>query len=251
MSRIVQIIAGLALAFCLLAQESLLHAGENAAFTYLWGGFATSLTARSAQQRHNSIIAARDLDGLVIPPGGVFSFNERIGARERGKGYAAAPHIDAQGLLQDTPGGGICQLASTIYNAGLQAGMTVLERHPHSRAVGHVPPGRDATISSWRKDLKLGNPFPHPLQLRVGISRDRLSASFNAPVAQPFRTEIITTRSQLPAETIVRSAAQTNRQAGAPGYRVTARRIMHDTAGAREELLSEDTYPAPSRIIGQ
>lgn len=234
----------------LLASNCFAFEAETVPFSHLWGGFATSLSVRSPQQRNNTAIAANELNGLVIPPGGIFSFNERVGARERNKGYTEAPFIDAQGQLQDTPGGGICQLASTIYNAGLQAGMTVVERHPHSRVVGHVPPGRDATIASWRKDLKLGNPFPYPLQLQIHIDRNRLTSSFRSTVAQPFKTEIITTRHQLFPETVVRQGQTGNNQNGSPGYRVTTRRIISSTSGIQEETISDDSYPAPSRIIG-
>lgn len=238
------------LVLVLLQQPEPLHASDKDQFLHFWGGFATSLSVRSPQQRHNTAIAAQDLDRLVIPPGGIFSFNERIGGRERGKGYEEAPFINAQGILQDTPGGGICQLASTIYNAGLQAGMTVIERHPHSRAVGHVPPGRDATISSWRKDLKLGNPHPYPLQLRIHVSRDRLSSSFRSTVAPPFTTEIVSIRHQIPPETVVRRDKGGGSQPGLPGYRVTTSRIVSGAEGRREEPISDDTYPAPSRILG-
>lgn len=232
----------------LLSTQPVLAADH--AFTHLWGGFSTSLVLRSAQQRHNTTTAARDLDHLIIAPGETFSFNEQVGARDPGKGYQAAPIITATGLLQDIPGGGICQLASTIYNAGLLAGMQVVERHPHSRTVGHVPPGRDATIASWRKDLKLKNPFPYPLQLRIGLSQDRLTSSLYAPVTKPFSTEITVTRTRLEPDTVVvEKAANMPQQAGSSGFSTETRRIIMENGQARDELISQDSYPAPSRIV--
>lgn len=221
-------------------------------FSHIWGGFSTSLAVRNTEQRHNTATAARDLDLLIIRPGETFSFNERVGARDSSKGYQAAPIITASGLLQDVPGGGICQLASTIYNAALLAGMQVVERHPHSRAVGHVPPGRDATISSWRKDLKLKNPFSYPLQLRIALNQNRLTTSFYAPVEKPFIVELNVNRTRLVPDTVlVGSSAIIPSQQGTSGFSTETRRIIREHSQTREELISLDYYPAPSRIIGR
>ncbi len=220
------------------------------AFRHLWGGFSTSLQLRSAQQRHNTATAARDLDQIIIAPGETFSFNELVGARDPGKGYRAAPIITASGLLQDIPGGGICQLASTIYNAGLLAGMQVVERHPHSRTVGHVPPGRDATIASWRKDLKLKNRFPYPLQLRIALNQNRLTTSLYGPVEKPFTAELKVSRTGLVPDTVVvGGAAHAPQQQGASGFTTETWRIITENGQLQDELISRDSYPAPSRVV--
>ena len=219
-------------------------------FSHLWGGFSTSLQLRSAVQRHNTATAARDLDRIIIAPGETFSFNERVGARDSSKGSRAAPIITASGLLQDIPGGGICQLASTVYNAGLLAGMQVVERHPHSRAVGHVPPGRDATIASWRKDLKLRNPHPYPLQLRIALNQNRLTTSLYAPVEKPFRAELKVNQTKLLPDTVVTTgAAHAPQQQGASGFSTETWRIITENGQVRHELISRDSYPAPSRVV--
>jgi hypothetical protein len=107
---------------CLFAVLPLKTAiGAEGGYKYLWGGFSTSLIGRSPAQMQNAGRAALDIDGIIIPPGGVFSFNKLVGGRDREKGYMRAPMIDGSGYLQDIPGGGICQLATTIYNAALYA----------------------------------------------------------------------------------------------------------------------------------
>jgi vancomycin resistance protein YoaR len=216
-------------------------------FDKLWSGFVTSLAGRSAEQRHNAALAGRYIDGFIIPPGGILSFNELVGARNRAKGYDAAPFLNAQGLLEETPGGGVCQLASTIYNAGLLGGLEVVERHPHSRTVMHVPPGRDATIASWRKDLKMRNPFHHPLLVRIVTSNDRLAVSLHAAQDKGFNVEVIT--EQVPLEPLTVSAKGTTGQKGVRGYATATWRIIRKDGREQKELLSEDTYPPPSRIM--
>lgn len=217
-------------------------------FNHIWSGFSTSLANRSPEQRRNTVIAGKMMDRTVVPPGGVFSFNEQVGARDRAKGFVSAPNFNFSGLLEDAPGGGICQLASTIYNAGLLAGLEVVERHPHSRTVAHVPPGRDATISSWRKDLKLRNPFPQPLILRISFDDNRLIASFRSVVPKRFQVELKSRRIPLEPETVAASSGAAE-QPGGPGFTTSTWRITRRNGVETSELISEDTYPPPTRII--
>jgi vancomycin resistance protein YoaR len=216
-------------------------------FSHLWSGYATSLSGRSPQQRSNAILAGRYIDGHIIPPNGVFSFNELVGDRSHSKGFEAAPFLNGDGLLEDAPGGGICQLASTIYNAGLLGGLEVVERHPHSRTVLHVPPGRDATIASWRKDLKFKNPFQHPLLFRIGSDNNRLTVSLRAPVEKPFSIEVLSEQIALEAQTVAGPAKKG--QKGGRGFSTTTWRVLKKNGVDKKELLSEDVYPAPSRIL--
>lgn len=217
-------------------------------FPHLWSGFSTSLLNRSEEQRRNASIAGKIIDETIIPPGGLFSFNDLVGARDPAKGFVPAPNLNALGILEEAPGGGICQLASTIYNTALMGGMTVVERHPHSRSVGHVPPGRDATISSWRKDLKLRNPFSHPLLLKVNTSGDRLTVALRSSIPKDFQVRIISEQTELEPQTV--AGHGTKAQSGVCGFTTQTRRITSINGMESVEIVSEDVYPAPSRIIG-
>ncbi len=228
------------------------HAGGGGGYRFLWSGFSTSLDGRSAMQIHNADRAARDLDGVIIPPGWTFSFNEHVGSRDSGKGYVMAPMINDLGYLQDIPGGGICQLATTIYNAALYAGLEIVERHPHSRAVSYVPPGRDATIASWRKDLKLRNPFEASLVLRVRIEDRRLTTSFWSTEGKTFQVEMHTDSIPLePATAMAESAgtAFSRGQEGGRGFSVVTTRVVRRGGEVRENTISRDYYPPPSHIL--
>jgi vancomycin resistance protein YoaR len=234
-------------AMFLVLLPALAHSDENP-FPKLWSGFSTSLQGRSAEQRHNAALAGRYIDGFIIPPGGMLSFNELVGARNRSKGYDAAPFLNADGILEETPGGGICQLASTVYNAGLLGGLEVVERHPHSRTVLHVPPGRDATIASWRKDLKLRNPFHHPLLVKISSDNNRLTVSLRSGLEKDFTVEVRTEQTQLEPQVVATGKSAKN-QKGGRGFATTTWRVTNRNGKDQVELLSEDTYPAPSRIL--
>jgi vancomycin resistance protein YoaR len=220
-------------------------------FPYLWSGFSSSLAGRSPEQRHNAALAGRALNGVIVPPGKILSFNGYVASRDTEKGFIKAPFYNAQGETGDTPGGGICQLASVLYNAALLGGMKVVERHPHSRLVWHVPPGRDATISGWRKDLKMQNPFPHPLQLRVVADQRRLNVSFHAPQEKDFQVELLTEQTTLEAETVVWRDTEkgAKEQTGGQGLATITKRVIKKDGETTEEILSRDVYPAPSRIL--
>ena len=80
-------------------------------------------------------------------------------------GYEEAPVI-IDGKTEQAIGGGNCQVSSTLYNAVLAVeGLKVTERHPHGKAVGYVPEGKDATISYDSLDFKFVNNLDKTIKL--------------------------------------------------------------------------------------
>lgn len=113
----------------------------------LIGSCSTIISGNKRDYRVQNIKAAVELiNNREIEPGGVFSFNKAVGSITPEKGFVDAPVIDDEGRFKLELGGGICQVSSTLYNAVLDAGLEVLERHPHSKPVNYVPAGRDATV---------------------------------------------------------------------------------------------------------
>ena len=107
--------------------------------------YVTTFAGRLTDQSHNAALAARKLDGVIVLPGEVLSFNESVGTWSRDQGYRKAP-VSFSGTLVNTWGGGVCQTSTTLYNACLLVGMEVVERHHHQFAANYVPPGRDASV---------------------------------------------------------------------------------------------------------
>lgn len=125
-----------------------------------------SLSNLSPAQRGNILLAAARLDGLILRPGEVFSFNRVVGPRSLARGYQAAPSY-LEGESPSTVGGGICLLSSALYQLALRGGLMVTERVPHLRTIRSVLPGLDATVWYGQADLKFRNTQPFPLQIRV------------------------------------------------------------------------------------
>jgi vancomycin resistance protein YoaR len=100
----------------------------------------------------NIVRAAEILDGLIIPPGRRFSLNDALGPRTLERGYVEAPQISG-GKLEDGVGGGVSQVATTLFNAAFFAGLKIESHQPHSFYISRYPAGREATISMGGPDL--------------------------------------------------------------------------------------------------
>jgi vancomycin resistance protein YoaR len=124
-------------------------------------GYSTS-GGGSAGRSDNLFMAAKYMNMYVLAPGDVFSFNQVTGPRTFERGYGMAPVVGGIGI-----GGGVCQVATTIYNTALLAKLEIIERHPHSIRVGYVPPGRDATVTNY-VDFKFRNSTDKFIQIRSG-----------------------------------------------------------------------------------
>ena len=133
--------------------------------------FSTKFTKKPKARNHNMKLASIALDQYVIEPGQTFSFNEVIGYAGPEQGYKIAT-ILVNGKEEKAYGGGICQVSSTLYNAALEAGLEIVERHPHSKEVRYVEKGKDAATSYGTKDLKFKNNFPYPVIINTYISED-------------------------------------------------------------------------------
>src|SRR2546426_437348 len=129
---------------------------EDIEFPIVLGTYSTPLIGSLPARPDNTRLAARSLDSTVLEPAQVLSFNRRIGQRSIERGFQPAPVI-----LHETRdvqvGGGVCQLASTLFDAALIAGLRTTERHRHSYPVDYIPLAQDATIVWGAKDLKILN----------------------------------------------------------------------------------------------
>ena len=119
---------------------------------------------------HNLTLACQAINGTVLEPGEVFSFNKIVGERTAEKGYREATVYAEGGASVPALGGGVCQVASTIYMCTLLADLEVVERSPHMYAVTYVPMGMDATIYWGSLDYKFRNSTSHPLMIQASVS---------------------------------------------------------------------------------
>jgi len=128
----------------------------------------------SSSARDNNIrVAATKFDGVVIPPGEVFSFNEIIGEISAEEGYDES-YVTAGDQLAIEVGGGVCQVSTTVFRAAFWGGYPIVERWYHNNRIGYYElmgagVGMDATVYSPNVDFKFLNDRPYPLLIETEI----------------------------------------------------------------------------------
>ena len=110
----------------------------------------------TADRVRNLQLAVELLDGTLVSPGGTFSLNEAVGPRTLERGFRPAPVIVGNEYEEDV-GGGVSQVATTVFNAAWEAGVKIIERNPHSLYISRYQLGRDATVNYPDLDLKFRN----------------------------------------------------------------------------------------------
>lgn len=221
-------------------------------------GYATSLEGRTDSQRINARKATEALDGKVIAPGAVFSFNKVVKSWSFDQGYLKAP-VSYDGELVRAYGGGVCQTSTTLYNAALLAGLPIVERHSHVFAPHYVSPGRDAAVAQQTIDLRFRNPYPWPIRIQASARHDRLEIALYGAERPDGSVDIESVvlnsiEPQRLTRVVYRKEGVTGRaylrNPGAVGFRVvTYRIVLHGAEEVRRERLSDDTYEAMNRIV--
>ncbi|MEQ8174532.1 MAG: VanW family protein [Syntrophomonadaceae bacterium] len=133
--------------------------------------FSTTMAGSSASRSNNIDLAARMLDNTVVLPGETFSFNDRVGQRSKEKGYTEAPTISGKNLTLDL-GGGVCQVATTLYNTVLQNALPIVEHFNHTIPGKSIPNARDATVAYNQLDLKFKNNLSNPVVIHSYLNNN-------------------------------------------------------------------------------
>lgn len=156
--------------------------------------FSTSFATSSSGRATNLKVAAAAINGTVLMPGETFSFNNTIGSTTPDKGYKLAPVIINNEHEMDY-GGGVCQIATTLYNSILRANLKVAERHHHSLPSSYVKLGMDATVASPYLDFKFTNSFNSPIYIRGYAANRNIYFSIYSAAAEKKYTYSFTSES--------------------------------------------------------
>ena len=234
------------------------YVDEEATFTFeeinelgpveVIGEFQT--TGFSGDSGRNIRRAAQQIDGIVIGPGETFSLNAATNPRNAAAGYVEAGIIKNGRPARDV-GGGVSQLATTLFNAGYFAGMEDVEHHEHSYYISRYPAGREATVFGDVLDVKFRNDGPTSVQLQtewtsssitvrlVGIKRYEVTSAQSAR-SRPTSPRTVT----IPAgESCIASG-------GGSGFTITDTRTLRDivTGETRTESHTVVYDPIPKVV---
>lgn len=164
--------------FCGIQFASLDHFDQSFGFSLVQEQVITP-SNNYAQKVHNLALAIEQIHTVIVKPEQVFSFNRIVGEASPKRGYQRSRSLH-NGVLVQTYGGGLCQLAGLIYQVSLQLGLEILERHNHSVDIytdetRYTPLGSDATIVYPFKDMRIRNNSPFFLRFRFHIMEHKIS----------------------------------------------------------------------------
>jgi vancomycin resistance protein YoaR len=199
--------------------------------------FSTSIAGQDDNVRRNIMIACQKLNGITIASDSVFSFNDTVGEGSAKNGFSPGRVLYRDRIAVE-PGGGLCQVSSTIFNALLMAGCIIIERHRHFQPVSYVPLGLDATIKYGKKDLRIKNPHPCALRIETHATDSSLIVKIIAEQKLKFRYEIYTDEDEL----AVPAADDADRIRQGISVLVYRKRYQGDTL-IESALLYKDYYP--------
>ncbi|SRR5579884_3431878 len=221
------------------------------------GGYTTTFGGTGANRGNNIALAASHINGTLLGPGEVFSYNRVVGPRVGSAGFRDAPVI-IHGELVPGVGGGVCQVSSTLYNAVLLSDLKIVRRSHHAFPVHYLPAGRDATVVDGSLDFQFQNNTDAPIYIAASARGGRLSFRIFGK-KQPGRSVSIelANHSVQPAPTELRSdptlpaGRRVVKDRGHRGHRVTVYRIVRENGRVvRRELISRDRYrPYPAIIL--
>ena len=144
--------------------------------TYFGGGNRGSNVARAASL----------INGKVLAPGEIFSFNDTVGRRTRANGFLTAKEY-VNGQSVDGIGGGTCQVSTTLYSATLYADMNIVERECHMMTIAYAPLGQDATVADGSIDFKFRNSSDYPVKIVATTSGGKITVSIVGTSWEPKR----------------------------------------------------------------
>lgn len=139
----------------------------------------TEFSTKDEGRSINITRAAESINGKVVQPGEVFSFNETVGPTIERRGYKQST-VYVQGKKSKGFGGGVCQVSTTLHQAAEEADMTILERHDHSLPVGYAKSGEEAATSYGVLDFKFQNDKTHPVKIVSHVQDGKLNVKIQA-----------------------------------------------------------------------
>ncbi len=153
---------------------------NNLGITELVAEARTNFRGSPNNRVHNLSLGAQKINGLLIKPGETFSLVTALGSIDGKNGWKPELVIKGGGRITPEYGGGLCQVATTLFRTALNAGLPIVERRNHSLRISYYEPpiGLDATIYEPKPDLRFTNDYEKYLLIQTRIEGTELIFSF-------------------------------------------------------------------------
>ena len=216
-------------------------------------------TTSNSNRNNNIKLATACFDGMRVEPGETVSFNDTTGERSPEKGYKPAGAYSG-GVLIEEPGGGVCQVSTTLYNAVVKAGLEIIERSPHSRPVDYISIGLDAAVDYGNQDMKFKNNTDFPIFISAEYYDRTLTfkvyghqmADGMYIMLEGEKTGTISPLSSVTERNDPTLPAGTRKEEPArSGARAVSYKVLYDADNNEisREKLDDSTYPASGTVI--
>jgi len=184
---------------------------------------------------------------MIVGPGETFSLNTATQPRTEANGFVEAGII-SDGHASRGVGGGVSQVATTLYNAAYFAGMVDVEHKEHSFYISRYPPGREATVFGDSIDMRFRNDNPTGIMIQTAWT----PASITIRLFGTKRYEVTSTPGPRtnptePEEVSIPDGEPCVKSNGAPGFTVTDTRTLREisTGQVRRETRTVKYNPSP------
>ena len=163
----------------------------------------SSWHVNNTKRTTNLRLACEAINGTVLAPGEVFSFNTVVGERTPEKGYQEGIIYAEDGKSELEAGGGICQVVSGVYMCALTADLQIVERQPHMYPVSYVEPGCDATVYWGAVDFKFKNDYANPIMIQAQVANNYVTITFLGVSEHDYTVKMTTQKvEEIPYEEI-------------------------------------------------
>lgn len=219
--------------------------------------YTTHFNPLDKNRTQNIVLAAKNINQVLLRKGEEFSFNRLVGPRLAEYGYKEAP-VFVDGKLTLDWGGGVCQVSSTLYNAALLADMSIEERSSHFQPASYVPLGQDAAVADNLLDLRFKNNTAFNVYIRTEVYQGQIIVTmFGNHTANRNDIRIITANKKVLEPTVVVKQDPTLELGkeiidapGQKGFQVTTYRVKSlNGKEVEREMLSYDEFKPEDRII--
>jgi vancomycin resistance protein YoaR len=224
------------------------------------GSYSTTFSTGSSNYNRNKNMenGVELLNGITICQGETISVNSFLEPWTESNGWKMAGTY-VNGQVEDSLGGGICQVSTTLYNAVLLAELDVVERYPHSMSVGYVPLSMDAALAGTWKDLKIRNNTDTPIYIEGIYSSGKITFNIYGVETRPSNrtieyksetlstvasTEVVTKNPDLP------EGYRAVTSSGHTGYKARLlKRVYIDGVLQSEEVVNNSTYSSSPTYV--
>jgi vancomycin resistance protein YoaR len=211
----------------------------------------------TADRITNLNLAVQLIDGTLVPPGGTFSLNQEVGPRTLERGFRPAPVIIG-GEYEEDVGGGVSQVATTVFNAAWEAGVKIVERAPHSLYISRYQLGRDATVNYPDLDMKFLNDTERWIAVFAGSGSTGIYVTLaGAPTGRRVVSEIATPLTvtgevpikRVPDPTLLRGTQVIEEEGSTPTTVTVTRKVLRSDGSVLYDETWRTNYRGEKRVI--